>query len=227
MAFAILKLSYTRPGDNTLTGGICGTGFFIDNHTGVTAHHVLNNTTFAPNEGYQRSLLWIISRNGGIYPLKIKDVRLVPEIETTIIMVRKSLSWVKVYELCTEDIEDGLPVYTIGYIGNSMPKIQARWDGSIFRIKSANLATVVWDKQGSVLKTLTMSVNASDVNIYNVKGFEVSFGSRIGMSGGPVIRKDTGQVIGMLSIGLPPDSDVRTETFAVSLEEIKKYVSNL
>jgi len=42
MAFAILKLSYIKPGDSSLTGGICGTGFFIDPQTAVTAHHVLN-----------------------------------------------------------------------------------------------------------------------------------------------------------------------------------------
>ncbi len=53
MAFAIMKLSYNSPGDSRLTGGICGTGFFVDSRTAVTAHHVLNCKTFEPNaSGY-------------------------------------------------------------------------------------------------------------------------------------------------------------------------------
>ena len=66
MAFAILKLSYNAPGDNSLVGGICGSGFFLDGSTAVTAHHVLNDETFKPNVGFRYVSVWIVSRNGSV-----------------------------------------------------------------------------------------------------------------------------------------------------------------
>lgn len=51
-AFAILKVSYNRIGETPVTGGICGTAFFIDEYTALTANHVLNRLNYKPNDGY-------------------------------------------------------------------------------------------------------------------------------------------------------------------------------
>ena len=63
-----------------------------------------------------------------------------------------------------------------------------------------------------------------DIQLNGVMGFELSFPSRIGMSGGPVITDKTNKTIGMLSLGLPADCDIKKSTFAVSSIEISRFV---
>jgi S1-C subfamily serine protease len=71
---------------------------------------------------------------------------------------------------------------------------------------------------------LPLSVKANDIRMSEVRGFELSFGSRIGMSGGPVVDQEDGKVLGLLSLGLPPDATIKTQTFAVSIEEVRDRV---
>lgn len=54
--------------------------------------------------------------------------------------------------------------------------------------------------------------------------FELSFASQVGMSGGPVVDAESRRVLGMLSIGLPPDANVKTQTFAVSIDQILERI---
>lgn len=222
MAFAILKLSYNNPGDSSLTGGICGTGFFVDSRTAVTAHHVLNYETFEPNAGFNHGLVWVVSRSGTIRRIEREETSLYPEIDATIISLRRSISNVKIYETALGGVAYSLKVFGIGHVGSSMPLVEAEWQRSEFVIRSANLARVTRDMSGIVKRSVTFDVNANDIRMHGVRGFELSFGSQVGMSGGPVVDSSTGKVLGMLSVGLPPDSVVKTETFAVSIDEIWK-----
>jgi hypothetical protein len=225
MAFAIFKLSYNEPGDSKLSGGICGTGFFVDPTTALTAHHVLNNDTFRPNPGFQHALLWIISRNGQIHCLERSYVELHPEIDTTVIRFEDPIRNVQIYDFATRGIVVGMLVRGIGHGGNVMPAVDAQWRGRELRITSVNLERTILDTDGHVKRLLTLHVNANDVKLQGVSGFELSFASQVGMSGGPVVDRDTGEVLGLLSLGLPPDSNVKTETFAVAKEEILKRLS--
>jgi len=43
MTFALLKLSYNEIGENSVEGGICGAGFFINEKIFLTAHHIFNS----------------------------------------------------------------------------------------------------------------------------------------------------------------------------------------
>lgn len=222
MALAILKLSYNEPGDPSLTGGICGTGFFVDSRTAVTAYHVLNDATFEPNAGFRHVLVWLISRSGLIRRIERGAVSLHPEIDTAIIAFQNPMSRVKIYESALGGCIAGLKVSGIGHVGSSMPSVNAKWRGSELVIQSANLAGATRDMDGSVKRSVTFEINANDIKMHGVQGFELSFGSQVGMSGGPVVDSTTGKVLGMLSVGLPPDSIVKTETFAVSIDEILK-----
>jgi len=222
MAFAILKLSYNQPGDSSLTGGICGTGFFVDSRTAVTAHHCLNNEAFRPNEGLQHALVWIIERSGSIRQIERDYTSLHPELDVTIISFPDPVTDVKIYECGAGDVSAGLKVCGIGHVGNSMPKVNVKWQGSELIIQSVSLASVTRDMYGSVKRLLTLNIHANDIEMHGVRGFELSFGSQVGMSGGPVVDSTTSRVLGMLSAGLPPDSVVKNETFAVSIDEILK-----
>lgn len=224
MAFAILKLSYNKRGDSTLAGGICGSGFLIDSLTGITAHHVLNAATFKPNVGYRHVLLCLISRNGAVSKIERSEVSLHPEIDTSVIRFRNEQPGFQMYPVTVEPIVSGVKVSGIGHRAHAMPQIDAEWHGSELAIRMADLRPVAIDRLGHISRALLLDINANDVKMFNVRGFELSFGSQLGMSGGPVIDVKTGCVLGMLSIGLPPDDNVKTETFAVSIHQILQRI---
>jgi Trypsin-like peptidase domain len=224
MAFAILKLSYNEPGDSSLTGGICGTGFFLDSSTAITAHHVLQEETLAPNIGYRHVRLWLISRSGAVCRIERSAVSLHPEIDTSVIRLRNPVSGFTIYDVIPTAIEAGLRVRGIGHKGNGMPSVDAEWQGTELLIRQADLSQLILDRDGHVKRPLTLNINARDVKMLNVRGLELSFGSQIGMSGGPLVSAETGRVLGMLSIGLPPDANVKTQTFAVSIGEVVERI---
>lgn len=91
-------------------------------------------------------------------------------------------------------------------------------------IRTADLMQLVLDRDGHVKRPLTLHINAHDVKMQDVHGFELSFGSQVGMSGGPVVDAETGCVLGMLSIGLSADANVKTQTFAVSIDQIVERI---
>ena len=68
MTLAILKLSYNRIGDPNPVGGICGTAFFINENTALTANHVLSRASYKPNNGYNQCQYWLISRTNVVIP---------------------------------------------------------------------------------------------------------------------------------------------------------------
>lgn len=224
MAFAILKLSYNEPGDSSLTGGICGTGFFLDSSMAITAHHALNGQTLSPNVGFQHVLLWLISRSGAVCTIEHHAVTLHPELDVSVIRLPKPVSGFQVYDVTTKAIASGIRVRGIGHKGNTMPSVDTEWQGTDLAILAADLAQSVLDRDGYVERPLTLHINAHDVKMRDVSGFELSFGSQVGMSGGPVVDAETGCVLGMLSIGLPPDANVKTQTFAVSIVQILERI---
>ena len=221
LTFAILKLSFNTPGDSTLEGGVCGSGFFVDPTTAVTANHVLNDSTFLPNAGYKQCRVWLITREGVIYSINRQVIKPFPAIDTTVIQLN---SYKK--ESISSDRFDrgsvprGAKVRGLGHVGNAMPKIDAKWEGDVLRIAKADLSSVYSDRSGHVERSLVLDVNANDVKMKTVRGFELSFSTCVGMSGGPVVNAENGQVLGMLTFGLPADAEIKTQTFAVSIDEI-------
>lgn len=225
MAMAILKLSYNNIGETSVIGGICGTAFFINENTALTAHHGFGRNEFKPNPGYRFCQYWLVSRNGNIIPIKREFLRDYPDIDITMIDFPDPQHNIKTYNLSHIPPVAGENIHSIGYIGNRMPNnINVYWREKQLAIKSCNLEDVISDCEGVVKKILTFHIRAKDVNLKGVKGFETSFKGVVGMSGSPVIRESTGEVIGILSIGLPPDVPAKKSIFAVSAEEILKKI---
>ena len=224
MVFAILKLSYNDAGNSTLEGGICGTGFFIKERTAVTAYHVLNTNTFQPNVGHRNCKVWLLSRSGSILSLGLENVIEIPEADTSIINVEERPIDLPAYTCAPNDVDVGRAVKGLGHIGNSMPRLQATWEANALAIKNCDLMSVTSDMIGKVVNQFMCSVTAQDVNLQGIKGYEVSFGSRIGMSGGPLLDAATNNVLGLLSFGLPPDAAEKTKTFVVLIDEIVRRI---
>lgn len=219
MTFAILKISYNNIGDTTVEGGICGTGFFIKPQKAITANHVLNRNTFTPNVGYKFCDVILISHNGFTYSIKMSQITEYREIDTSVINFDSVPQNTSVYSTSIDTDICGQDVKSYGFIGNQMPIINANWVNNSFKVNSVNLSTVVKNESGHVLRYFKISINGNDVKLSNIYGFEVSFKSVVGMSGGPLIDIN-GKVIAMLSFGLPADSNVKTQTFAIAICEI-------
>ncbi len=103
-----------------------------------------------------------------------------------------------------------------------MPSVDAEWRNSEFIIKSANLAKAIKDESGTLKKRITFNIYAENIKMQGIGGFELSFEGQKGMSGGPVVDSINGEVVGMLSLGLPSESFVKKKTFAISIEEVLK-----
>lgn len=221
MAFAILKLSYSAPGDTSVIGGVCGTGFFVGVDTALTAHHVLSEVTFTPNSGFRHCALWIATRDGRLYDLTRDLVHFYPELDTTLIRFPAPVHAAHVYRLPAYPASAGLLVRGIGHLSDAMPRADAVWQDDRLLINSITLDNAVRDRSGYIKRLVTLHVDADDVKIHGVHGFELSFGSRVGMSGGPVVDEASGKVFGVLSLGLPVDRHEKTETFAIAIERIR------
>lgn len=227
MTWAILKLSYNLIGDSTTTGGICGSAFFIDEKTALTANHILSTSNYKPNENYRKCQYWLISREGRIINLKKEYLVDLPQIDTTVIKFQEKQIVRKPFELSDKPPIKGEEVLTQGFVGEDMPKIDARWAKDCLLIESVNLRRAIADRHGFVKSNKILDVNANDIKLNDIKGVELSFPGIIGMSGGPLIRKSTGEVIGLLSIGLPPDVQQKKSLFAISVEEINRALKEL
>jgi len=156
--------------------------------------------------------------------LEPKNVIKLPEADISFIHVRTRPIDLPVYLFAEDDVEIERTVKGLGHVGNSMPRLQAIWEADALSIKSASLMSAVCDRDGLIVRRYLCNVKAQDVNLQGIEGYEVSFGSRIGMSGGPLLDAATNDVIGLLSFGLPANATEKTRTFAVSIGEIVRRI---
>jgi hypothetical protein len=226
MTGAILKLSYNKVGETPVTGGVCGSFFLIRPNLAITANHVLNKTEFKPNEGFVRCQFWLLLISNIIFELDSNSFLEFPEIDLTVIPLKRELK-IRIRDLSKDDLAVGIEIYNEGFIANQIPIVNANWDRDKLRIDSCDLNSISTRSDGFIRSLKTMSVNAKDIKMNNVRGIETSYGGVLGMSGGPLIRKDTDKIIGLMSIGLPPDIPVKETLFAVSTQEIINKIGNL
>jgi len=223
MTGLILKLSYNLIGDSSLTGGICGSFFFINKNTIVTANHILNKNGFKPNEGFKKCQFWLIIQPKTIIEVKETDLIEHPDIDTTIIRLNKDYP-VTVRKLSSKDLTIGSACFTEGFVGGKMPQLDVKWGLNGLIISSCTYENTVANENGTIKSKKIMTVNANDIKIKNVNGIETSYGGVIGMSGGPLIDEESDEIIGLMSIGLPQDEQVKTSLFAISIDEILKKI---
>jgi V8-like Glu-specific endopeptidase len=223
MTIAILKLSYNKAGESPVTGGICGSAFVIGRHTAITAHHTLSNHSFKPNEGYKSCQYWLLSRSGAVYELSRTQLIDYPDIDTTIIEFGTKVD-MRPLQLSETAPSTGEAVYNEGFVANAMPDVKATWRNKRLQITGHSLAGVMFDQKGFIRNVGRITLKSNDVNLNNVEVIETSYPGCIGMSGGPLMRAETGEVIGLMSFGLPPDTPVKQAVAAVSIGEIVSVV---
>lgn len=217
--FAVLKLSYNKMGESTLEGGICGTAFLINDSTAITANHVLNNTNYAPNQGFKYVQFWLVKRGSKkVIELKKEDLKPLPDIETTLLKLHEKVKCD--FKVTEQVIKINDLVFNYGHISN-MPIIKAAW-GTKLIIDDYSLETSKSDKTGQILSVKKVDVNTNDLWIIDKTFIQPSFIANVGMSGGPLIAQN--KLIGLMSFGLPADSLEKKEVYAISINEIIKEI---
>lgn len=218
MTCALIKLSYNRIGDNDVVGGICGAGFFIYKDTCITAHHIFNSYNMKPNMGFRYCQYWMVTRDGQVFELD-DDVSIDnhPEVDSTVIHFnKKGADKVFGNDRTLPKVSD--KIHNEGYFPG-MPIINSGWREDKLVITYANTKNNISDGRGKISKIDKATLKSKDVNFYNKTLILTSYPGNVGMSGGPLLNENN-QVIGLMSIGLPPDVPNKTSIGAIWIDEI-------
>ena len=226
MAFAIFKLSYNAPGQTPVTGGICGSGFFIADRTALTAYHVMNKKVLStPNPGFKHCRFWMLTEGGIAVGLPSDSINEYPKIDTTVLSFGSEIDGVEKYVLAQEDSDVNKHVVCFGFASDrGMPKMNAEWVCGELKIHNFELDSVRSDANGSIRKKLSLHVCSRDVNLEGIQGFETSFGGVEGMSGGPLICANSQKVVGLMSFGLPENEKRKEQLYAISVLELIRNI---
>jgi len=228
MLGAIFKASYNSESDHNIVGGICGTAFFIDNKNVLTANHLLNSCTFKPNQGFLYCKVWLLLEGGKSTIIEKEYLKSYPDIDTTKIIFplsinEKSSNFKNTISKKTDKFI--LKGFLATLSGNPKLEVSLSWNEQGESIVDKfNLNSVISEHEGTIKEVKNISINKKDVVITNKKYLELSCGGNIGLSGAPLVKSNTGEIIGMMSIGLPVDVVHKKQIFAISIDEILKRI---
>lgn len=223
MTGAVLKLSYNNVGDSSLEGGICGSFFFANENLAITAHHILSKDKFIPNSGFTKCQFWLLMSSNLIIEINEDDLIGHPEIDLTVVKLFKKYNSSGCNFSKNEPRIDAC-CHNIGFVGGEMPEISIRWENGKLVINGFSLDRVSVIGKGMIKDLKIVDVKSADVNIKNIKCIEVSYGGVVGMSGAPLLDSN-GNVIGMMSIGLPINVPKKETLLAIHAQEIMAIVN--
>lgn len=231
MLAAVFKASYNFPNDTNIIGGICGTAFFIDGKNALTANHLLSLNEFKPNNGFLYCKFWLLLDNNQNLVIEKGYLKSFPDIDTTkicfpVIVYKNLLN----YKTSTAKIGDKfiLKGFLASVSGNPNLQPTIYWDeqGELV-ISNFNLDSVTSIQKGIIEEVKNISLNKSDIKINNKKYLTLSCscGGSSGLSGAPLIKIDTSEIMGLMSYGLPEDVTHKEKLFAVSIDEVEKEIT--
>ena len=223
--WAIVKISYD-PATMKAEGGACGTAFFINDTTFLTAHHLITTKTsdlFTPNIGYPRARLLLANSQGDMIE-SFQIVARVPEYDLAIGRIEKPHSAIRACPL-QSNIQLGDEVYNLGF-----PTDQGISDYS-FAIKGQELVVSRIRlnpsiQQGAVRTIKQVSLSANDVSLQNKTVAIMDYSSRTGFSGGPLVSRHSGKVIGLMSFVIPKELDPSTPAAAIRMADINSFITD-
>ncbi|MCR4327719.1 MAG: Fe-S cluster assembly ATPase SufC [Nanoarchaeota archaeon] len=202
--WAVLRPDYSESGI-LKSIGICGSGFFIDKYTFVTSYHILNESSFIPNDKYFNKNIIIVNPQGKKIEITPKNIyKYVPELDLTVIKMIEKEEYFKL----EKEYSKGDEVKNIGYPEKNIKEI---FDNNSTCIKKQ------FDNSGVIFEiNKNYSIFANDVKINNKKVIMLDYTSEKGFSGGPLLKNN--KIIGIMSHINPANK----KTVAISIEEIEK-----
>ena len=222
--WAIVKVSYD-PTTLKAEGGSGGTVFFVNETTFVTAHHgnETNSAMLRPNAGYPNVRVFLANSRGDM----IDDfwiVKRVPDYDLAIGRISKSHPAVRVCPLQTE-IAPGEEVYNIGFpTDQGVPDYLFRIEGHKLIVQRIRIKP--FRQEGTVQAIKRVTVRANDVNLQGKTVAVLDYSSRVGFSGGPLVSRSSGKVVGLMSFVIPKEFDPRTPAVAIRMSDIEPFLES-
>jgi hypothetical protein len=220
--WAIVKVSYD-PATLKAEGGSCGTVFFVDQTTFVTTHHgaEVDAGVLRPNPGYPDVRVFLANSRGDM----IDDfwiTKRVPEYDLAIGRISRQHVAVLVCPLAA-GIDAGDKVYNIGFpTDQGVLDYSLRIDGHKLSVQSIQMAPSIQNGLVKAIKKVT--VRSNDVNLNEKTVAILDYASRVGFSGGPLVSKSSGKVVGLMSFVIPKAFDPNTPVVAIRMEDIKAVI---
>lgn len=223
-AWALVKISYD-PNSMRMEGGVCGTVFFVNKRTFVTAHHC--SQVFDPNQGYPKVKVFLIDQKGNI----IHDIQITQHVPEYDLAIGKILTDTPSVGVCMASRRAvlGDSVYNIGFPTDQGLSLQRGFSECQFRIQNDNLIidkikVNQFKQSGTIEHIQPVTVHANDVTLDYKTTIGLDYSSRTGFSGGPLLEESSGKVIGMMSFLVPEQYDIRKPAMAIRIEDIARYV---
>ncbi len=208
-SFALFMVSYNAQGAEA-EGGVAGTVFFISPNQAVTAYHVINEKSFAPNQGFQKKRLWLVHE--GHAPIEVKPEFLKTDRLRDLTLIRIPKAVAKRYVFDTQAAAaPNMAVESEGFVASSA--------GPVLERRGADLAIVAVPRlhrvfaKGLVIRKAPVDLKAQDVELSNSPSLELTYEPIKGMSGGPVVSG--GKVVAMNSFA---DPQTFKRTWALELQ---------
>jgi hypothetical protein len=220
--WAIVKVSYD-PAMLKAVGGSCGTVFFVSETTFITVHHgsEANTEMLRPNAGYPNVRVFLANSKGET----IEDfwiVKRVPEYDLAIGRISKPHPAVRVCPLQTE-IAAGDRVYNIGFPNDEgIREYSFLINGDKLIVQRIDMRPITQD--GSVKAITKATVRAVDVNLQDKTVAVLDYSSRVGFSGGPLVSRNSGKVVGLMSFVVPQKDDPNTPVVALRMADLKSII---
>jgi hypothetical protein len=220
--WAIVKVSYD-PITLKAEGGSCGTVFFVTETTFITAHHgnEANSGMLRPNAGYPNVRVFLANSQGDT----IEDfwiVKRIPDYDLAIGRISKSHPAVRVCPLQTEIVPGG-EVYNIGFpTDQGVPDYSLRIDGYKLIVERIRIRPLT--QEGTVQAITNLTIRANDIHLQDRTVAVLSYSSRVGFSGGPLVCKKSGKVVGLMSFVIPKEINVHAPAVAIRMSDIEPFL---
>lgn len=222
--WAIVKMSYD-PATLKAEGGTSGTAFFINDTIFLTAHHLIETNTsnlFTPNPGYPNVRVFLANSHGDI----IDDFRIVervPAYDLAVGRIGKPHPAIRVCPLQI-NIQLGDEVYNMGFpTDQGISDYSLKIEGQKLIVNRIRLKPSI--QRGTVKAITQVSLRANDVNLQDKTVVIMNYSSRVGFSGGPLVSKASGKVVGLMSFVIPREFDSGTPVVAIRMADIKPLVA--
>jgi len=229
MVAAMFKASYNFLYDSNIVGGVYGTAFFINGSVALTANHFFNSLEFRPNKGFSYCKFWLLLENGQIIEIKKDYLESFPNVDTTKICF-PSIVYKDILNHKTTIAKNGDKFILKGFLAsvleNPNPRVNLNWNeqGELV-VSSFNLDSVISTQEGVIEEVKNICLDKPDVKINGKKYLTLSCSGSKGLSGAPLVKFDTGEIIGLMSYGLPEDVTYKEKLFAISIDEVEKEIN--
>lgn len=224
--WAIVKMSYD-PATMRAEGGPCGTIFFINDTVFLTAHHIIETNTsklFTPNIGYPKVRLFLVNSHGDMID-SFQIVKCLPGYDLAIGRVEKPHPAIRACPL-QSNIQLGDEVYNLGFpTDQGLSDYSLKINGQELIVNRIRLKPSI--QQGSVRAIKQVTLSSNDVNIQDKTVVIMDYSSRTGFSGGPLVSRHSGKVVGLISFGIPWESDPSKPVAAIRMADINSYIRNV